>query len=225
MSDIDTNNIYTQLGLTKPPETESKPNDQLGQAEFLKLMTTQLKFQDPLKPMENGDFLGQMAQFGTVSGVNELNNTFSTMSASFQSNQALQASTLVGRRVMVPSLNGFLEAGEPMLAAVDLEAPASRIVITIQNSSGQLVHRQELGLQQAGLVDFSWDGIDLTGNPAASGTYQINAEVHQGSQVSSGTIFSVVDVESVTLGVGGQDLTLSVSGLGEIDMGQVRKIM
>lgn len=225
MSEIDANNIYTQLGLNKPVETETKPNDQLGQAEFLKLMTTQLKFQDPLKPMENGDFLGQMAQFGTVSGVNELNNTFTAMSASFQSNQALQASTLVGRRVMVPSLNGYLESGQPMQAAVELERPANRIVITIQNEAGQLVHRQELGLQQAGLVDFSWDGLDQNGNPYPSGTYEINAEVHQGSQVSSGNIFTVVDVESVTLGVGGQDLTLSVSGLGEIDMSQVRKIM
>ena len=225
MSDIDTNNIYTQLGLNQPRETETRPNDQLGQAEFLELMTTQLRFQDPLKPMENGDFLGQMAQFGTVSGVSELNNTFSAMSASFQSNQALQASTLVGRSVMVPSFNSVLEAGEPLRGAVDLEQPANRVVITIQNESGQLVHRQELGLQQAGLLDFTWDGLDQDGNPYPSGTYQVAAEVHRGNQVSSGNIFTVADVESVTLGIGGQDLTLSLSGLGDIDMSQVRKIM
>ena len=73
MSDIDTNSIYTQLGLTQPAENDSKGNDSLGQEEFLELMTAQLRFQDPLKPMENGDFLGQMAQFGTVNGINELN--------------------------------------------------------------------------------------------------------------------------------------------------------
>ena len=85
MADIDTSNIFSQLGLNQTQETEKNPNDKLGQAEFLELMTAQLKFQDPLKPMENGDFLGQMAQFGTVNGINELNAAFDSMSASFQS--------------------------------------------------------------------------------------------------------------------------------------------
>ena len=61
MTDIDTKNIYSQLGLSSPVEADKRDNDELGQAEFLELMTAQLRFQDPLKPMENGDFLGQMA--------------------------------------------------------------------------------------------------------------------------------------------------------------------
>ena len=225
MPDIDTNSIFAQLGLNQPAENAAKDNDELGQAEFLALMTAQLQYQDPLKPMENGDFLGQMAQFGTVSGINDLNATFNNLSASFQSNQALQASTLVGRRVLVPSQTGILNDGASMMGSVELAQPASKLVITIKNSAGQLVNRQELGLQQAGLIDFEWNGLDADGNSLPSGEYQISAEVYRGTEVSSGSMFSVVDVESVTLGVGGQDLTLSVSGLGDIDMGQVRKIM
>jgi flagellar basal-body rod modification protein FlgD len=225
MPDIDTNSIYAQLGLSQPAENNTRDNDELGQAEFLALMTAQLQYQDPLKPMENGDFLGQMAQFGTVSGINDLNATFNNLSASFQSNQALQASTLVGRRVLVPSQTGILNDGASLMGSVELAQPASKLVITIKNSAGQLVNRQELGLQQAGLIDFEWNGLDADGNNLPSGEYQIAAEVYRGTEVSSGSMFSVVDVESVTLGVGGQDLTLSVSGLGDIDMGQVRKIM
>ena len=126
MSEIDANNIYTQLGLNKPSDQKTRANDELGQAQFLELMTAQLQYQDPLKPMENGDFLGQMAQFGTVSGINDLNTTVSSMNASFQSNQALQASTLVGRRVMVPSQTAFLKDGEPLIGSVDLERTAAR---------------------------------------------------------------------------------------------------
>jgi flagellar basal-body rod modification protein FlgD len=225
MPEIDSKNIYTQLGLNKPVDTDSRASDELGQAEFLELMTAQLKYQDPLKPMENGDFLGQMAQFGTVSGINDLNTTFNTMSSSFQSNQALQASTLVGRKVMVPSQSAFLNDGEPMSGSVELEQPASRVVFTVKNLAGQLVHRQELGIQQAGMVDFEWNGLDADGNSLPGGQYQIGAEVYRGTEVAAGKMFTVVDVESVTLGVGGQDLTLSVSGLGDIDMSQVRKIM
>ncbi len=225
MSEIDSNNIFTQLGLNRTVETEQRNNDELGQAEFLELMTAQLRFQDPLPPMENGDVLGQMAQFGTVSGINDLNTTFNNMSASFQSNQALQASTLVGRRVLVPASSGFLADGQSMTTAVDLEQPANRLVITIQDSAGQLVHREELGAQAAGLVEFEWNGQDGAGNRVASGEYRIEAEVYRGDAVTSGNTYTVVDVESVTLGVGGQDLTLSVTGLGDIGMGQVRKIL
>ena len=225
MSEIDTKNDYSQLGLNRPTDEAGKNGDELGQAEFLELMTAQLQYQDPLKPMENGDFLGQIAQFGTVSGISELNSTFNNLSASFQSNQALQASTLVGRRVMVPGDSGFLNQGGALSGSVDLDQPASKIVITIKNSAGQLVNRQEMGVQQAGLVDFEWNGLDANGNQLPVGEYQIAAEVHRGTEVSAGAMFTVVDVESVTLGVGGQDLTLSVSGLGDIDMSQVRKIM
>jgi flagellar basal-body rod modification protein FlgD len=225
MADIDTNNIYTQLGLNQPAETKSKNKDELGQTEFLELMTAQLTHQDPLKPMENGDFLGQMAQFGTVSGISDLNATFSSMSESFQSNQALQASTLVGRRVMVPSETGFLSSGEALQGSLDLEQPASKVVITIEHQIGQIVNRQELGVQQAGLIDFEWNGMGPNGNLMPTREYRIAAEVHRGKEVSAGQMYTVVDVESVTLGVGGQDLTLSVSGLGDIGMGQVRKIM
>ena len=225
MADIDTNNIYTQLGLNSPAETTTRENDELGQTEFLELMTAQLTYQDPLKPMENGDFLGQMAQFGTVSGISELNNTFSSLSESFQSNQALQASTLVGRRVMVPSSNGYLASGESLQGSVDLAQSAGKVTITIENQAGQIVNRQDLGGQQAGLIDFEWNGIDTRGNPLPPGEYRIAAEVRRGNEVSAGQMYTVVDVESVTLGAGGQDLTLSVSGLGDIDMGQVRKIM
>jgi len=58
-----------------------------------------------------------------------------------------------------------------------------------------------------------------------AGGYQIEAEVHRGTDVSAGSILSVVDVESVTLGKAGQDLTLSVTGLGDLGMSQVRKIL
>ncbi|MFT5218167.1 MAG: flagellar basal-body rod modification protein FlgD [Planctomycetota bacterium] len=225
MTEIDSNNIYTQLGLSQPSDVSDKANDELGQTEFLELMTAQLKYQDPLKPMENGDFLGQMAQFGTVSGINELNTSFSSMSASFQSNQALQASTLVGSRVMVPANTGVLADDAPLLGAVELGQTSSKLIVTVTNDAGQLVHRRDMGLQQSGLIDFAWDGLDSSGNRLPAGNYQIAAESHQGSLVSAAPTFAVVDVESVTLGVGGQDLTLSVSGLGDIDMGQVRKIL
>jgi flagellar basal-body rod modification protein FlgD len=88
-----------------------------------------------------------------------------------------------------------------------------------------LVHQQLLGAQPKGLSDFSWDGLDDSGAPFSNGKYTISAEVNRGTSISAGTILSVVDVESVSIGTAGQDLTLSISGLGDISMSDVRKIL
>ncbi len=225
MSDIDTKNLYNQLGINKSQSSDSKANDELGQAEFLELMTAQLKFQDPLSPMENGDFLAQMAQFGTVSGINELNSAFGSMSAAFQSNQALQASTMVGRDVLIPGDKAMLSEGGSLKAAVELEQPANQVLINITDANGQLVHRMDMGLQQAGLLDFEWNGVNADGNAVSPGQYTVSAEIRRGQEITAGEMFTTVQVESVTLGQAGQDLTLTVSGLGDISMSQIRKIM
>ena len=225
MNEIDTKNPFSQLGLSNAQEATTRANDELGQSEFLELMTAQLRFQDPLEPMENGDFLGQMAQFGTVSGINNLNTTFDSLSSSFQSNQALQASTLVGRKVLIPSDTANLGSSGGLGGSVELDQAASQVTIRVTNSAGQLVHQQLLGAQPKGLTDFKWNGLDSTGAPMAPGNYTISSEVSHGTSVTAGSMFSVVDVESVTIGTAGQDLTLSVSGLGDISMSQVRRIL
>ncbi len=225
MSGIDNKQIYTDLGLNKPQPAKDSSKSKLGQEEFLKLMTAQLKFQDPLKPMQNGDFIAQMAQFGTVSGIGDLNKTFSSMSASFQSNQALQASTMVGRKVLAPGEQFSLQAGQDAQMAVDLTQPAGKVLVNITDSNGQLLHRIDMGSQSAGLVNVQWNGLDDNGNRVAPGIYHVAAEIHQGEEIAAGNTLIAAQVESVTLGKTGQDLTLTVSGLGDIGMSQIRKIM
>ena len=225
MSDIDTKQLYSQLGLNKPQSSETKANDELGQAEFLELMTAQLKFQDPMKPMENGDFLAQMAQFGTVNGINELNTAFNSMSAAFQSNQALQASTMVGREVLAPGDRVQLGTDGSVHAAVELDQPASQVIVNIRDQVGQLVHRIDLGRQPAGLIEFDWTGLNDAGDRMTAGAYQISAQVHQGDGVSAGAVLTTSLVESVTVGGAGQELTLTVTGKGDIGLNEIRKIM
>jgi flagellar basal-body rod modification protein FlgD len=103
------------LGLA-PQQTE--PELELGQEQFLSLMITQLKNQDPFKPMESGEFLGQLAQFGTVSGLAGLQTSFDSLATSLVSNQALQAASLVGRSALVASSAITIGAGQSVEGAV-----------------------------------------------------------------------------------------------------------
>ena len=78
----------SQLQAATATPAAANPGAKLGQDAFLKLMTTQLKNQDPFEPMDNGEFLSQIAQFGTVTGIDDLKETFGDFANSMKSNQA-----------------------------------------------------------------------------------------------------------------------------------------
>jgi flagellar basal-body rod modification protein FlgD len=218
------NSTIKELGLGAQSDTKTKTADQLGQTDFLKLMVTQLQTQDPFSPMQNGDFIAQMAQFSSVSGLAELQQSFDKLATSLQSNQALQASSLVGRTVLVPSAVGTLPTGGAMSGAIDLPSSSGGVGLNIYDSSGQIVRRLELGAQSSGDVYFNWDGITNAGTPAQPGRYYISADADiNGDTVALETLTST-SVDSVTLGQGGQGLTLNLTDGNVVDFSSVREI-
>ncbi|MCK7583278.1 MAG: flagellar hook assembly protein FlgD [Chromatiales bacterium] len=147
------------------------PPTRLGQDQFLELMVAQLKNQDPLKPMQNGEFLSQMAQFGTVSGIQDLQKSFGQMAGALQSNQALLASSLVGRAVLRPGQPRWLLAtAARLLGAVELPQARSRCAHRrCSMPAGQVVRQFALGAQSAGTIKFSWDGLSNSGAAMPAG--------------------------------------------------------
>ena len=107
------------LSALQLPSSNSSSKKELGQTDFLHLMLTQLKNQDPFKPLDSSEFLGQLAQFGTVSGLAQLQTSFDGLASSLTSDQALQASGLVGRSALVPGAEALLANGK-LSGAVDL---------------------------------------------------------------------------------------------------------
>ncbi len=194
----------------------------LSQTDFLKLMTSQLQNQDPLKPLDNSEFVSQMAQFSTVSGIQNLQSSFSTLATSLSSGQALQASSLVGHNVLTPSTTAALTAGGTVSLGVD--APASGdVIVNVTDASGQLVRRIDLGTQSAGLSKFQWDGLDNSGSAAPAGKYTFTAVVGSGSQAQAATMLTAGKVNSVSLDSSGA-LNLDVNGIGSVAFNTIRQI-
>jgi len=207
------------------PPPASAPRDDLGQEDFLKLMITQFRNQDPFEPMDNGQFLGQIAQFGTVNGIEELNSAFAGLQDSILSEQALQATSLVGHAVLATSNSGFLADEGELAGAVELDSSVSNLEVEISDLSGQVVRRLELGEQPPGLVRFSWDGNDADGERAAAGAYQISTRVIRGSAFENAETLVEANVESVSLGRAGQAMTLNVQGGDTLTLADVRRIL
>ncbi|MBQ0724262.1 MAG: flagellar hook assembly protein FlgD [Cycloclasticus sp.] len=224
MSEIDFNTLQG-LGLAKQTQVDkAKKDGDLGQADFLELMVTQLKNQDPLDPMDSGAFLGQIAQFSTVSGIGDLQTSFSEFASSVANDQALQASNLVGRRVIVPLQNGVLNEGGAIEGEVTLPASSPDVSINISNQNGELIKTISLGTQAAGPVPFKWDGSLNNGGVAPAGQYSVDAIARIDGQNFELDTQLLVDVESVTLGGPGRGLQLNLAGLGSVDFSNVSRI-
>ncbi len=213
-----------QLGLDTI--TPVKPKKQsLGQDEFLKLMTTQMTHQDPTKPMDNATFLSQMAQFSTVEGVKGLNDSFTSFSTSMTSNQALQASGLVGRSVLLPSSQGMLSLNQPLTGTLNLTGSTSNAQVNILDQQGSVVKQLNLGSQAAGSVKFSWDGKLDDGSYATPGLYQLKAEANIGGKNTGLDTYVSAKVESIDLGDAKKGVVLNLGTLGSIPFSQVKQVI
>ena len=211
------------LGFTQAVSTQTRGD--LGQGDFLKLLVTQMTNQDPFKPLESGDFLGQIAQFGTVSGIQDLQKSFSEFASSISSDQALQGANLVGRTVLVPGNTGLLGAGGEITGELSVPSDASAVVVSVFDLTGELVKTLELGAQQSGQIPFNWDGQLDDGTFGDPGVYLI-----QGSAIVAGENQALAtqiraDVESVTTGGGNGGLLLNLVGLGSIGFNEVLSIL
>ncbi len=224
MTTVNNTDALAGLGLTGQPET-TKRNDEIGQDDYLTLMLAQFENQDPFEPMTNGEFLGQIAQFGTVSGIQELQDSFTDLSASLQSEQALQAATLVGQRVLARSDIATLTPGEPIDGAIELDSSVQSLDIEITDASGQLVRTLSLGAQDAGFTEFSWDGIGSDGEAVAAGEYRLAARVNRGGVTETLEPLVAAQIDSVTLGRNGEGLTLNTSAQGGLSFAQVERIL
>ena len=201
---------------------ETTQNKELGKNEFLNLLVAQLNNQNPLEPQGNGEFIAQLAQFSQVEGIEKLNTSMGSMLSSFQSSQALQASSLVGRKVIVPSDKAVVDTSESFKASTVLPASSSNVYVNVYNSAGTLVTRLNLGEQAAGNVSFIWDGKDSSGNVAPPGTYKFEAQATYGSETKGLYTMLPANVDSVTLG--GNELMLNLAGLGSVPLSQVQVI-
>ena len=197
----------------------------LGQSDFLKLMTAQMTHQDPTAPMTNGDFLSQMAQFGTVDGIKGLQTSFNNFSTSMGSNQNLQATNLIGKTVSTASNQGALAAGGSIKGSVALTSSSSDVSVQIINpSNGTVVSSMDLGSQAVGDVPFSWNGTNSDGTQASPGIYQVKVQSMVNGTNTALTTNIQSQVSSVSMGAQGVQVNLA-GGLGSVNLSQVTQIL
>lgn len=211
---------YESLGLASAQQRVKKT--EIGQEDFLRLMTTQMRAQDPFKPMDSSQFLGQIAQFSQVSGLQQLNTAFGGLAASLTDNQVLQGASLVGREVLAAGSEIRLSADGDASGAI-LVPESGWLSLEIVDASGQTLRHVDYGQQTAGITDFEWDGLGADGQHLAPGSYRLRASV---ATASHGTVAATTYVAGLVRGVAptSSGLQLDVEGLGALSLAQVARI-
>jgi flagellar basal-body rod modification protein FlgD len=212
-------------GLQLASSGTKKTNKSLGQEEFLALMLQQLRSQDPLKPMENGEFIGQMAQFSTVTGISEMTKSIGGLTEAFNSGQALQAASMVGRTVLTEASSGSFSGTKPLSGAVELPYDTSSAVVRVYSNAGELLRELPLGSQQEGLSNFSWDGTMSNGQPAPAGRYKLTAAIESPAGDTALTTYLASKVESVTLAGDGSGSQIRTDSGASVRLSQVKAVM
>ncbi|NVK23348.1 MAG: flagellar hook assembly protein FlgD [Gammaproteobacteria bacterium] len=195
-------------------------NGQMGQQDFFALLTSQLSMQDPLNPTSNEDMIAQMTQFQMAEGISDLGDKFDQLTASMTSNQALEASSLVGRNVLVNSSLTYSD-GTGLRGQVPISQPTLGVGMSITDANGQLVRFVQMGDQSAGMMDFEWDGTDMDGNPLPPGQYEVRINGMVNGESTDLPTLTYANVSSVTLGQNGTGLELNLQGLGAITLPDV----
>jgi len=208
-------NILDKLGINSAKE-KFAPKDtknQLGQEDFLKLMTTQLQNQDPFAPVDNADFIAQMAQFSTVTGITSMDETMKSVSEQLSEMRIASTTQMMGHSVLVPGKYARPDKEGVVSGLVDLPDTAANLSIIFESSDGEVLHQDALGLQKSGLVGFEWrdlpDDIKLsnepitirafTGNSGDTGELatQVFANVSGTSKTDNGVMLEVEDYGSI----------------------------
>lgn len=223
MSTVQANTVSSSLmSAMNPGSTSTQSSTAAAQDQFMKLLVTQMQNQDPLNPMDNAQVTSQLAQLSTVSGIEKMNATLTSMMSNYQSNQTFQAASMIGHGVMVDGSKTTLSNGSALFG-VNLAGAADSVNVTVTDANGLPVRTYDLGAQQAGLIPVQWDGTTDSGAAAADGAYTFKVSATSAGQAVSAQSLSYGQVASVANG--SQGVTLNVSGLGTVNMADVLQIL
>lgn len=196
---------------------------ELGSEAFLQLLVAQMKNQDPTKPADPTEMLGQLAQFSTVSGIQEMQESIADLSAAMRSSQVLGGTSLVGHIVLAEADTAALgETGE-VYGTTTVPEGASEVTILIKDSTGQQIGRMQLPVTE-GEQQFTWDGTNGLGERVPPGEYTFEAIANVGGASKQLSTQLASYVNSVSIDPNNYQLTLNTD-LGPIPLADVRQVL
>ena len=157
---------------------------------FLTLLTTQLKYQDPMDPMDTAEFTNQLVQYSNVEQSIQTNEKLDTLLSLNIANLGAQAVSYIGKTVQVLGDVMPLENGKAK-ATYTLDKDVTAVTITVKDMNGKVVYSEQ-GKITSGTHEFTWDGKDSNGNQLEDGAYQISVSTKVPSGETNASVMTTV---------------------------------
>jgi flagellar basal-body rod modification protein FlgD len=195
----------------------ASPSSALGKDEFLKLLVTQMRYQDPLSPMDNAQFTAQLAQFSSLEQLFEVNSNLSALGQSQGPAEMASVNGFIGRDILARGDGAVLgEEGDASIQ-FSLDGPADAVSVLIQGEDGSTVGTLPVGALPGGANEVAWDGRDATGTRLPAGTYRfsvvaqdaLGASVEARTEVRGVVQGALYDGDASYLVVGNRQVALS----------------
>lgn len=170
------------------PPSPDQANGMLGKDDFLGMLVTQLRYQNPLEPMADTEFIAQLAQFSTLEQMQNMNANLQVNMQLIQSVGNALATSLIGKHVSAVGHSVYLSESGDAQIRYNLSKGAE-VTLKILEKDGDPVRTLVAGSQSSGEHTISWDGKDDAGKRVKEGTYtyQVWAVDAEGNPVASGT--------------------------------------
>ncbi|QCI24103.1 flagellar biosynthesis protein FlgD [Buchnera aphidicola (Macrosiphoniella sanborni)] len=224
-TDINKNDINIEI-LKNNDNTFQKDPDPLNlQKNFLNLLLTQIQNQDPTNPLKNTELTSQLALINTASGILQLNNTVSNLSNQIHKNQAIQLTSLIGHRVMIPSDEIIHTKNTKTNFGLELFADTDEIEIKILDKNQKVLHHNKIiKKMKPGIHTFSWDGEDLNHKIMETGKYYITVSAkNQDKSVPISTLSESI-VHSIIIS-SSADPIIDLGPAGQTTLSHIREIL
>lgn len=222
---INTENTASTRFAPTEASTRATGMGALDQKAFLRLMITQINNQDPTNPLKSAEFMGQLAQFATVAGIQGLQSTVERVTAGAGPARAMQAANLLDRHVLVPGSAAYLAGdGTGLSGAVALPDGAESLHLDVYTAAGEQVSTLALGRHEPGMAEFSWSGITADGQPMPAGLYTLKPRAMVAGEELAPELLVNAQVDSVRLGGPGAPIELGLRGLDPVILADVRRI-
>ncbi|MHC1713926.1 MAG: flagellar hook assembly protein FlgD [Solidesulfovibrio sp.] len=175
--------------------TSTSATSSLGVDAFLQLLVTQLQYQDPLDPMDDKEFVAELATFSSLEQLTEINTGIDNLATIGEEQQLIGAVNFIGKTIEATGTAVNLASGAATSVTLTLPEDAETCLINVLDSSGEIVRTVDLGATAAGDITFTWDGLDYDGNTMDDGAYQVSVTATD----ADGTVMTVTSTMSGTV--------------------------
>lgn len=180
--------LREKIGLdftTSSKRDDKKNRNELGKDDFLKLMTTQLRHQDPTNPLKNEQMAAQLAQFSSLEQMLNMNQNIEKLAAAQKPTEQMIAASMIGKKVTTANTHIMLEKnGKPDLK-FNMPQDCAEAKLIVMNAKGEPVREMDLGEITQGPQSIRWDGKNNKNQdqPVGDYTFAVQAADKDGKSI------------------------------------------